>query len=90
VVEPLNIRRRQYELSQTGLRIVHTGGVLAATRRQGDDGNWRSPVCPREKSLEKVGSITVDTGKEPKANRMAEWPIVALKSGNADGAKGPC
>ena len=72
------------------LGIVHTGGVLAATRQQGDDGNWRSPVGPREKSLEKVGFITVDTGKGPKGNRMAEWPIVAMKSGNADGAKGPC
>jgi len=67
VVEPLNIRRRQHELSQTGFKIVHTGGVLAATRQQGDDGNWRSPVCPREKTLEKVGFITVDAGKGPKA-----------------------
>ncbi len=43
--------------------IDHTGGVVAATRQQGHDGNWRSPVCPGEKSLEKVGPITADTGK---------------------------
>ena len=47
--------------------VDHTGGVMAATRQQGHDGNWRSPPCPREKSLEKVGPITVNTGKGPKA-----------------------
>ena len=44
----------------------------------------------REKVLEKVGPITADTGKGPKVYRMAEWPVGAMKSGNADGAKGPC
>ena len=44
----------------------------------------------REKFLEKIGSITEDTGKVQKAYRMAEWPVGAKKSGNADGAKGPC
>ena len=29
-------------------------------------------------------------GKGTEGNRMAEWPIVVKKSGNADGAKGPC
>jgi len=29
-------------------------------------------------------------GKGAEGNRMAEWPAVAMKSGNADGAKGPC
>jgi len=33
--------------------IVHTGGVVAATRQQGHDRNWRSPVCPEEKFPEK-------------------------------------
>ena len=70
--------------------VAHTGGVVAATREQGDDGNWRSPACLRRNSWRKIGPITVDTGKGPKANRMAEWPVVATKSGNADGAKGPC
>jgi hypothetical protein len=70
--------------------IAHTGGVMAATRQQGDDGNWRSPVCPEENSRKKVGPITVDTEKGLKGNRMAEWLVVAMKSGNADRAKGPC
>jgi hypothetical protein len=45
---------------------------------------------PQEKFLEKIGPITAGMGKGPKANRMAEWPVGAKKSGNADGAKGPC
>ena len=70
--------------------IEHTGGVMAATRQQGHDGNWRSPVCPRRNSRKKVSPITVDTGKGPKASRMAEWPVVAEKESNVSGAKGPC
>ena len=69
--------------------VVHTGGVVAATRQQGHDRNWRSPA-PRRNSRKKVGPITVDTGKGLNGSRMAEWPVVARKSGNADGAKGPC
>jgi len=29
-------------------------------------------------------------GKRAEGSRMAEWPVGAKKSGNADGAKGPC
>ena len=46
--------------------------------------------APGRNSRKKVSPITVDTGKGPKGSRMAEWPVVAMKSGNADGAKGPC
>ncbi len=46
--------------------------------------------APGRNLWKKVGPITVDTGKGPKAKRMAEWPVVSEKSGNADGAKGPC
>ena len=46
------------------------GGVLAATRQQGHDGNWRSPVCPREKSLEKIVPIT---GTREKGRRQTGW-----------------
>jgi hypothetical protein len=46
--------------------------------------------APRRNSWKKVSPITVDTGKGLNGSRMAEWPIVVMKSGNADGAKGPC
>jgi hypothetical protein len=45
---------------------------------------------PQEKVLEKDRPYNRHTGKRPKANRMTEWPVGAVKSGNADGAKGPC
>jgi hypothetical protein len=54
---------------------METGEVLWALRRN----SWKE-----------VGPITVDTGKGPKANRMAEWPVVAIKESNVSGAKGPC
>ena len=69
--------------------VIHAGGVVAATRSQGHDRNWRSPVCPTEKSMEQIGPITGDR-KGVEGSRMAEWPVGAVKSGNADGAKGPC
>ncbi|MBI2986591.1 MAG: hypothetical protein HYY45_07470 [Deltaproteobacteria bacterium] len=56
--------------------------------------------APGRNFWKEVGPITWDTclranthrqaGKGPNGNRMAEWPVVAMKSGNADGAKGPC
>ncbi len=54
---------------------METGEVLFAPGRN----FWR-----------KIGPITVDTGRGPKANRMAEWPVVAMKESNVSGAKGPC
>ena len=46
--------------------------------------------APGSNSWKEVGPITWDTGKGPNGNRMAESPVVAMKSGDADGAKGPC
>jgi hypothetical protein len=46
--------------------------------------------APRRNSRQKVGPITVDTGKGLKGNRMAEWPVVVMKESNVSGAKGPC
>ena len=45
--------------------------------------------APRRNSWKEVDPIT-DTGKGSNGSRMAEWPVGAMKSGNADGAKGPC
>jgi len=39
--------------------------------------------------MEQIGPITGDR-KGVEGSRMAEWPVGAEKSGNADGAKGPC
>jgi hypothetical protein len=47
-------------------------------------------LVPGRNSWRKIGSITEDTAKGPKANRMAEWPVVVKKESNVSGAKGPC
>ena len=38
----------------------------------------------------KVGPITGNTGKWVEGERVADGSVVVMKSGNADGAKGPC
>ena len=43
--------------------VIHTGGVMAATRQQGDDRNWRSPVCPEEKISEEGRPYNCGDGK---------------------------
>jgi len=47
-------------------------------------------IAPGRNLWREVGPITLDTGKGPNGNRVVEWSVVAEKSGNADGAKGPC
>jgi hypothetical protein len=47
-------------------------------------------IAPGRNSWKRNGPITVDTGKGPKANRMADWPVVVMKESNVSGAKGPC
>jgi hypothetical protein len=44
----------------------------------------------QEKFLEKDRPYNCGHRKRAEGNRMAEWPVGAVKSGNADGAKGPC
>ena len=43
--------------------VVHTGGVVAATRQQGHDRNWRSPVCPGKKFSEEGRPYNCGHGK---------------------------
>jgi hypothetical protein len=43
--------------------VVHSGGVLAATRQQGRDRNWRSPECPGKKFSEEGRPYNCGHGK---------------------------
>ena len=52
--------------------------------------NWRSPPRPIAKSAEQGGPITGDPGKSAEGERVADGSVVAMKRGNARGAKGPC
>ena len=52
--------------------------------------NWRSPPRPSAKSPEQVDRITGSTGKSIEGERVTDGFVVALRRGNARGAKGPC
>jgi hypothetical protein len=46
--------------------------------------------APGRNPLERGRPYNCGHGKGAEGGRMAEWLVVAEKSGNADGAKGPC
>lgn len=90
---------RAYELEAKAAGDVAAGKDDGSLRRGGSDGtptqgalgNWGSPRRPVEKSAEaEVGPITGSTGKRVEGGRMEDGPVVAMKAGNAAGAKGPC
>jgi hypothetical protein len=68
----------------------HSGGVTATARWQGCAKQLEKPSSPRREIGGKGNRITGDTGKSGTGERVAEGSAVAKKSGNADGAKGPC
>jgi hypothetical protein len=68
----------------------HFGGVTAAARWQGCAKQLEKPSSPRREIGGERNRITGDTGKSVEGERVAERSAVATKSGNADGAKGPC
>ena len=47
-------------------------------------------LAPVRNRRSKVGPITGDPGKWAEGERVADGPVVAMKSGNADRAMGPC
>jgi hypothetical protein len=47
-------------------------------------------LAPVRNRRSKVGPITGNPGKWAEGERVADGSAVAMKSGNADGAKGPC
>jgi hypothetical protein len=68
----------------------HSGGVTAAARWQGCAKQLEKPSSPRREIGGERNRITGNIGKSVEGERVAERSAVATKSGNADGAKGPC
>ena len=67
---------------------VHTGGVVATARQQGCIEQLEKPSSSRARNrAEQLGPITGDTGKWAEGERVADGPVVAVKPGNAGGAK---
>jgi hypothetical protein len=85
---------------------IHFGGVVAMARwHDGTMARWHDGTMARwqgyAKQLEKpsssrceitgaVGTITGEPGKCAEDERVADGSVVAMKPGNAGGAKGPC
>ncbi len=65
---------------------VVSGGTTTRTHRA----TGEALLVPARKGGSWVGRITGSTGKSADDERVAEGPVVALKRGNARGAKGPC
>jgi len=61
------------------------GGMAARTHRA----TGEALIAPARNRWRKVGSITRDTGKWTEGGRVADGPAVAMKQGNACGAKRP-
>src|SRR5215212_3889970 len=65
--------------------VVSDGTTTRAHRATGE-----TLLVPARKGGSWVGRITGSTGKSADDERVADGPVVALKRGNARGAKGPC
>ena len=78
---------------RTGIRLIDQGNSAGWKRQHGDEdmlSNWRSPPRPGAKSPEQVDRITGSTGKSIEGERVTDGFVVALRRGNARGAKEPC
>jgi len=88
-------RNREGEGSMGSRNLTDTAIPL---RRGGSDGTMtrtcqatgEALLAPARNRRSKVGPITGEPGKWIEGERVADGSVVAMKSGNADGAKGPC
>ena len=68
-----------------------SGGVVSdGTTTRIHRATGEALLVPARKGGSWVGRITGSTGKSADDERVADGPVVAVKRGNARGAKGPC
>jgi hypothetical protein len=73
------------------MRHPHLGGVKATARWQGHIEELEKPSSSRCEIIgAKVDRITGSTGKSIEDERVAVGSVIAMKRGNARGAKRPC
>ena len=88
--EPADSGRRQQGSSQAGWRdgFLQRGGsdstVTRTCRATGE-----ALLVPSRNRRSQVGRITGTPGKSAEDERVEDGPVVAMKRGNARGAKGP-
>ena len=78
-------RRRPIDAAGRSGGVVSDGTTTRAHRATGE-----ALLVPTRKGGSWVSRITGSTGKSADDERVAEGPVVALRRGNARGAKGPC
>src|SRR4051794_9005876 len=88
-------RNREGEGSMAHRNPVDTvgcsGGVVSdGTTTRTHRATGETLLVPTRKGGSWVGRITGSTGKSADDERVAEGSVVALRRGNARGAKGPC
>ena len=70
---------------------LHSGGVEAAARGQGHvKATGETLLVPSRERRKKVARITGAPGKSSEDERESDGLVVAMKRGNARGAKEPC
>ncbi len=70
--------------------LFHSGGVFGGgTVTRTCEATGEAPHAPWRNPWSKTASITDDTGKWSGGVRVADGSVVAVKLGNAGGAKGP-
>jgi hypothetical protein len=88
-------RNREGEGSMGSRNLTDTAIPL---RRGGSDGTMtrtcqatgEALLAPARNRRSKVGPITGEPGKWTEGERVADGSVVAVRPGNAGGAKGPC
>ena len=72
------------------MRLLYFGGVEATARWQGHAEQLESLLVPARNRRSRVDRITGSTGKSIEGERVTDGFVVALRRGNARGAKEPC
>jgi len=83
--------RRQHGLSKSdrcGSSVRRGGRDSTVTRTRQATGE--TVLAPSRNRWNKVGRITANRGKSAEGETVAAGSVVAVKRGNARGAKGPC
>ena len=71
--------------------LVHSGGVFGGgTVTRTCEATGEALHAPWRNPRSKTSPITDDTGKWSGGVRVADGSVLAMKPGNAGGAKGPC
>src|SRR5204863_1376410 len=90
--EPATVRAKAVRpvANRSTRRVAPAGWLATARRPRTHRATGEALLVPARKGGSWVGRITGSTGKSADDERVADGPVVAVRRGNARGAKGPC